>query len=120
MKTRQELFNNAYLGMIEQGAYAFDEERGECCYRAPTGEKCAIGLSIPDDLYDTEMDSWTEPENQRAFDAAGIPRSASWFAAQLQSIHDILAVEVGSFDKTEWIAAMTKFAHNNDLEVPKL
>lgn len=52
MKTRQELFDKAVGGMIEQGSYSVDS-RGQCLYRLPTEsgmKKCIFGQIISDEM----------------------------------------------------------------------
>lgn len=51
-RTRQELFNTAYLDIIKQGspALAFDSDRPYCAYRGANGRACAIGQLLPDKL----------------------------------------------------------------------
>ena len=72
MMTRQEAFNIAWDWFVVQGhgpsvksvknldpvALANDCESDEkfCAYRAADGNRCAIGLLIPDDVYQTSMD----------------------------------------------------------------
>lgn len=49
----QEAFNNAYIGVLQQGRPAF---QAGCMYRAPDGCKCGIGHSIPDALYHRSLE----------------------------------------------------------------
>ena len=53
--TEQQVYNNALFGMRGQN-YEPSHAGGACLYRGPRGLKCAIGHSIPDDIYCPEMD----------------------------------------------------------------
>lgn len=60
--TPQEIFNTVAKHLIAQGQPAMDmDEDGElqCMYRAPDGSKCAFGVLIPDEIYE----SWMEGKN---------------------------------------------------------
>ena len=52
---RQEIFDKIYLHLIEQGRKSIDSD-GQCMYRSPDGDKCAIGCLIPDELYTPELE----------------------------------------------------------------
>jgi len=43
-------------GMRSQGAHP-DKDSMVCLYRGPNGTKCAVGVLIPDEFYDPEMES---------------------------------------------------------------
>lgn len=47
--TPQEMFDKAYLGVIQQGSKSI-KPNGGCAYRGQSGDKCGIGHLIPDDL----------------------------------------------------------------------
>lgn len=53
--TEQQVYNNALFGMRGQN-YEPSRAGNACLYRGPHGLKCAIGHSIPDDIYCPEMD----------------------------------------------------------------
>lgn len=58
---KQEIFNEVFLGAAAQGfrpSY-FDDEAGTCAYRgrgASEGLKCNVGILIPDDRYDSDIE----------------------------------------------------------------
>ena len=54
--TDQEIFNIVALHLFKQQAGSFDEDREHCLYRNDDGLKCAIGILIPDDKYDSKME----------------------------------------------------------------
>ena len=58
----QEIFDTVYRHfIIEKQRFSFETQAsGEfeaCRYRGPNGEKCAVGLFLPDDEYNPEMEN---------------------------------------------------------------
>lgn len=51
MYSKQEAFDTAMEKLLAQGCVSADED-GQCLYRNPNGNKCAIGHLIPDEFYD--------------------------------------------------------------------
>ena len=47
--TPQQLYDNALNQIRKQGTASHDDDG--CLYRGPNGTMCAVGASIPDDLY---------------------------------------------------------------------
>lgn len=56
MRTLQEIFDTAYLGLIAQGAPAVDSDYS-CKYRTPDGLKCAVGMLIADEHYKQDFEN---------------------------------------------------------------
>lgn len=118
-KTRQELFNNAYIGIASQGWERAYREYGEdgvgfvgCMYRAPDGKKCAIGWNIPDDKYYEDMEGNTATGSIRV--AAGISQEDAEFADELQMVHDNAALP-------EYMRCyFMQFAIKHGLSIPEL
>ncbi len=54
--TLQEIFNRSISGLIQQGARSIDE-KNSCLYRSPCGNRCAIGLLIPDEHYTPSIEA---------------------------------------------------------------
>lgn len=55
----QEIFDTVVRHLAKQGKPA---RRGaSCVYRAPDGGKCAVGVLIPDYMYDPKMDTFAVP-----------------------------------------------------------
>lgn len=52
---RQEVFDKVLNHLLKQGRKSVDSD-GRCLYRAPNGDKCAIGCLIPDELYTPELE----------------------------------------------------------------
>lgn len=51
LPSAQEVFNLVVEHLFTQGRPAYDGNRG-CMYRTHDGLRCAVGVLIPDDLYD--------------------------------------------------------------------
>ena len=54
--TPQQVFDNALNGVRAQDYIKSDTANGMCAYRGSVGLKCGIGHSIPDEVYNPEMD----------------------------------------------------------------
>lgn len=56
--TLQEVFNNAWNAfVVEKSPPSVRNKETNCLYRGPNGLKCAIGVSIPDEIYIERMDT---------------------------------------------------------------
>lgn len=49
--TRQEAFDIMVSGLIKQGKPSYDIQTMNCMYDNGAGQKCAVGMLIPDDDY---------------------------------------------------------------------
>jgi hypothetical protein len=56
LPSAQEVFDIVVNHLFTQGRPAHDGVQG-CMYRAPDGLRCAVGVLIPDDLYDPEFET---------------------------------------------------------------
>lgn len=57
MATIREVSEKIRDHLTQQRARAtFESTGGSCCYRAPNGNKCAVGCLIPDGQYDPEFE----------------------------------------------------------------
>lgn len=54
--TNQEAFDKMIVHLNNQNWVQSVNKDGECAYRGPAGNKCAVGELIPDDQYDPEWD----------------------------------------------------------------
>jgi len=115
--TKQEAFDTVAKHLFEQGRAS---KRGVyCAYRGEGGTKCAVGVLIPDELYDEEMDNTAYsnptgiftvvrkfPELKRIFGrgkASIIP-----MLGDLQYLHD--SAEWGRTNTTSLRAALRRIA----------
>jgi hypothetical protein len=56
----QEIFDTVAKHLLKQGRRATDPDGGVMCsYRGACGTKCAVGVLIPDELYDAVMEGKT-------------------------------------------------------------
>lgn len=86
-KSNQEIFDLAAPGLLKQGKRSLNPD-GDCAYRGQDGLKCAIGLLIPDDLYQPGFEgaaAFALPTD--AMTACGLWRHSDILAA-LQHLHD--------------------------------
>jgi len=56
----QQIFDAGVAGVLAQGGYSYDAGSHGCFYRGPNGCKCALGHSIPDNVYDPRFE-WQSP-----------------------------------------------------------
>jgi len=94
--TRQEIFDKLVVDLVCQGktstrtdSYGYER----CSYRGENGTKCAVGMLIPDHIYEPEMEGYgvtdivnARPElmNIPEFKTLGIP-----LLGDIQTAHDI-------------------------------
>jgi len=102
LPSAQEVFDIVVNHLFTQGRPAYDGVQG-CMYRAPDGLRCAVGVLIPDDLYDKALEK--NPSDyivQDFFDAD----LADWrkhkdLLRRLQGIHDNCSrTKEGTFNLT--------------------
>ena len=77
-----------YFGADPKGRRATDPGTGNCQYRTSDGRKCAIGLDIPDNEYDSHMDDVWDYDKVLSFLPENIRRLGRVFLAQVQTLHD--------------------------------
>ncbi|MFN9029662.1 MAG: hypothetical protein ACK54C_01980 [Betaproteobacteria bacterium] len=51
---RQDVFDTVLNHLRKQGPAT--DDRGECVYRTAEGKRCAVGVLIPDDMYDPDIE----------------------------------------------------------------
>jgi hypothetical protein len=111
MRSLQEIFNIAYLGLASQG---FEKSIGvnvSCAYRGKGGTKCAIGYLISDEDYDETMEGETVvSKNIRRVIDADVPIIT---LRDLQRCHD------WSDNPENMKANLHDFAKLNSLTIPK-
>jgi len=57
IRSRQELFDIMATHLMTQGTRSVNPDSAVCLYRGPNGTKCAVGVLIPDDEYDEDMEN---------------------------------------------------------------
>lgn len=122
--TPQEMFDKAYLGVIQQGRKSEKKTRyygATCAYRGLHGAKCGIGHLIPDDL----AKAWDQLTNSsivciKATKAHPIPdfiTNNKMLATAIQEAHDHLGPH--EFIK-EFKTRMALVAKDFKLTIPQL
>lgn len=64
------------------------DSRGNCKYRGPDGRKCAVGVFIPDSIYDTDMEGRSMVAIQDVFPLKSVIPISNEGMMQLQLQHD--------------------------------
>ena len=91
--TKQETFDLVVNGLREQGRKSLGPD-GDCAYRSCDGLKCAVGMIIPDELYDEGMEGIGVGMLAREFPSLMPTVSPNIdILEHLQSIHDFSPVE---------------------------
>jgi len=106
----QEVYNKVKTHLLTQNEKSKVHTSGMCRYRTGTELKCAVGILIPDELYDPIF------EGKRAYalpkfilDVIGVENDQdAEFLNILQSIHDIS-------DVCKWEEKLEEFAINHEL-----
>lgn len=115
----QQIFNNAWEHfVVQRQSPSIDTEIAwrRCLYRGPNGTKCAIGVSIPDSLYNPNLEG---KSGLQALAEIGITVNGSLEALRrLQNRHDYCAQDRScDFHKT-FEAAMRNIAQDYRLQCP--
>lgn len=116
----QEYFDEVWNHfVVEEAPNSTDGEYYR--YRGPNGEKCAIGLLIPDELYDPKMELTTieellndNPTIQKLFDANSLT-----FLQLLQGAHDSSNEATNRTFHEQIKNRLTMVAYANALTIPK-
>lgn len=104
--TKQDIFNIAANGLLKQGKKSVDGL--SCLYRGPNGLKCAVGMLIPDNLYQDRFEGSSAGESGviNALIKVGVPNTIEYanFLEHLQAVHDYP-------DTDDWDYELVNFAH---------
>lgn len=106
--TPQEFFDRTATHLLKQNERSVDQEGG-CMYRGPQGLRCAIGIWIPDSVYDASM------EGAYAFDICGYDGMDHLrgidltYLEAMQLIHD-------TSEPDQWPRLLAEFAEREDLD----
>jgi hypothetical protein len=126
--TKQQVFDNAYLGILKNGlSFATHPDRvgAECRYRLsgkPSDPiRCAIGHSIPDELYEESMENMqvTNPECESHLVQVFKPDDAD-FLCEVLMVHDNLTHSgtIGEELVTAFTSRMLELVTKYDLTLP--
>ena len=121
LPSAQEVFDLVTKHLFAQGRPAYDGNRG-CMYRTHDGLRCAVGVLIPDDLYDPAFEmNKADSVIQELFDAD----LADWrehkdLLLSLQVAHDNCLREPDeTFNTTALARHLRNVAKRYSLEYPR-
>lgn len=120
MLSEQEIFDRAAEHLIKQNAVAMDDGNFICAYLNSKGQKCAIGIFIPDG-HEAQLARKTVynllleyPDLQNILGPVTDNRRYQ-FLTDLQQLHDNYR-----FNNQSWFSTLTSFANRYNLESSKL
>jgi len=101
---KREVFETVKAHLLTQPHRSIED--GVCAYRGPNGEKCAIGVLIPDEAYHVGLEGKGATHDD-VLKATGLEITGvedKNFLSQLQIIHDDVpvrdwAVELDAFER---------------------
>lgn len=127
-ENRQKLFEQAFKGLYAQGKRSVDPyDTNICMYRSPSGDKCAIGFLIPDEMYKPGMEENTPYGLETEFpelmsfllkDVEDGDKDISWYLGYIQRcMHDSMPAGLGIDEfRASLISASKQFAKIKDLD----
>ena len=110
--TAQEAFDRVARHLLTMPHQSYDD--GFCSYRAPDGNRCAVGCLIPDDAYVPDL------EGVSIGSLVGFPKFAPWksivnLLCKLQCVHDDKKYWHEPFGRTEMRQQLKIIASDFDL-----
>jgi hypothetical protein len=123
--TKQEIFDKVWDHFVVKGnprSYTETEPGGVCRFRldktAECPVRCAVGLFIPDDVYDVAMDSYSSVYDLR--DEFDLPADLDeLFTVHSSLFHALQAAHDSTASETDLPAAFREVARRHSLTVPK-
>ncbi len=119
--TLQNVFDRAWKWFVVEGhPQSIEKGSTSCLYRGPKGAKCAIGICIPDKMYNKEMEGEAVDDLYESF-----PEVKKLFACKLKSLMDFQQVhDADNYYKFEWKEVieerLRKYGLIHRLRVPKV
>lgn len=101
--TKQEMFNKVAAWLTRPGFTQSKKDNGFCAYRGVDGNKCAIGILIPDCKYSPNLEGKSAYEECISV-AAGIPEGGQGLAFDLQVIHDSVRLHTNMVQEINFVA----------------
>ncbi len=91
---KQEVLDTAWAWLRQQGCKSLTDT-GKCAYRGKGGTRCAIGACIPDEVYDSSMESFSIMHLMRtgALSELFTNEVGSVFLRSIQDVHDMQPIE---------------------------
>lgn len=121
--TPQEIFNKAYLGVIQQGGHARNDDMS-CCYLTAEGHMCAVGHVLGKDLaaswesqhHGSLLDMTTGLDDpSELLDRSDVPE---WVVTHWDLLFDLQAAHDDTFDLGAFRAHAQRVAEEHGLNVP--
>ena len=117
MENNQKAFTDMVLHLRKQNAKALDPQvecENNCLFRAPDGNKCAVGGLIKDELYYPELESMgvENPKMTEVLERSGYPDVCSGLLRDMQHVHDAEGIQ-------DWEKQFAIVAGIWDLALPK-
>lgn len=120
----QTLFDTVAKHLLDQGRRAMAANASNCAYRSEDGCKCAVGVLIPDDVYDKSMEGMGIARLVDILDELEMPQALAQFIKtelephlpllmSLQSVHDGFAPE-------KWAERLRYVAAQFNLNLPEV
>ncbi|MEN7527880.1 hypothetical protein [Cupriavidus sp. DL-D2] len=120
----QVLFNTVAKHLMVQGRRAMANQGQTCAYRSADGCKCAVGVLIPDELYDVHMEGLSIARMLDQLDELELPAPLAQFIKNdlephlhllmaLQAAHDGLTPE-------DWAGELRRIARKFKLNLPEV
>ena len=111
----QEIFDTVATHLLKQGRRAVNPDIPHMChYRGANGTACAVGVLIPDEVYDPMMEGRTVVKlvNDSTFEIPKWMAKNATLLAWLQNVHD---TEVHWRDSATMKEALSKVAKESSL-----
>ena len=129
MSQLQDMFEDAVIGVYQQG-HASVSSDGCCRYRTESGDKCAVGMLISDDAYETRFEGiWVgDIAIMEALEKSGYELGEKSLSVLecLQHAHDewkescTPTEEFGGDFRRYWKSTCEDIAEQHKLEMPEL
>jgi hypothetical protein len=120
----ERLFQQAVLGVVQQGCLSFEvvQYGTVCCYRTAEGKKCVAGQLIPDAVYNPDMERRIVGD---VIDRFGLTALKPFEVQlhELQQIHDDAVPrqpDGGDAGLDKFIASCQRYATERGLKMPDL
>jgi hypothetical protein len=108
----QEVFTKVVTHLRKQGVKSVNTI-GDCLYRAPNGNSCAVGCLIPDKEYHCNFEQRTVSELVKSGDFPFLDGINPNLLTRLQNVHDL-------YLESSWEDLLSTLATKFDLTLPPL
>lgn len=137
---KQDVFDYVVRKLYEQAAFSVDKN-GDCRYRSPNGNRCAIGYLVPNSVYSFSMENLdadmlyhliandsiviAKVYRQRFMDFLEKYNNDGFLQKMQEELHDVFYAKFSNSItkeafRREFMIRVKKFAKENKLKVPKI